>query len=360
MVEEVNNIVFNLLISGRDVFLPTVGSLFTRYAGAQLLTYRRLGRGVREVVYSTQERGFSLVDAIAGAAGCDRHEAEGIYDRWLAHTLTGQVLTIKGVGVVRQRRFIPDGALDVVLNPLGRAPLVLRGGGRVVRRVAFAAAAALLLAAAGYGYVALLETGPSSGRRTQHGEVVAVLPVADGPAANAAGGVADANAAAECTDGSGLAAEQTDGLLSVRTEQQPAVCEEDAKAALRLADTLTDKDIAASVSPDAARERLEVTEPSDRTATGTDSAGRTEVAQVPAQMESGQTYLVLGVYSTVENARRAAQQTATKHPDVVPHIYRFGEKFMVSIGAYASREEAKEVIRAYGTRFRGLWPYSKK
>ena len=36
MVEQVNNLLLNLLISGRGVFLPSVGSLYTRFGGARL------------------------------------------------------------------------------------------------------------------------------------------------------------------------------------------------------------------------------------------------------------------------------------------------------------------------------------
>lgn len=81
MVEQVNNLLLNLLISGRGVFLPSVGSLYTRFGGARLLSGRKVERGVREVVYTPQERGVSLIDAIAEAGGCDRAEAADIYAR---------------------------------------------------------------------------------------------------------------------------------------------------------------------------------------------------------------------------------------------------------------------------------------
>lgn len=360
MVEQVNNLLFNLLISGRGVLLPTVGSLFTRYVGARLQPGGRLERGVREVVYTAQERGLTLVDAIAEAAGCDRHEAAEIYDRWLAQTFADHILTIAGVGEVRQGRFVPDAALEAVLNPQGGTSLVLRRRGRVTRRVAFAVAAALVLAVAGYGYMMLRDAGAGSVPGAQDGEVVAALPVTGGPVADVSGETAEATSAAGSSGGIEAAAEQTDGLLSVHAEQQPAVHERDADAALRPADTVAAGDAAAPASPASAQERREVTVQTDLAANNTGSAARTDVVQAPLRMEPGRTYLVLGVYSTVENARRAARQTATKNPDVVPQIYRFGEKFMVSIGAYASREEATEAIRTYGSRFRGVWPYSKK
>ena len=147
MVEQVNNLLLNLLISGRGVFLPSVGSLYTRFGGARLLSGRKVERGVREVVYTPQERGVSLIDAIAEAGGCNRAEAADIYARWLSHTLAGEVLTVEGVGELRQQCFTPDPALERLFNPLGKAPVTLHRTTHRGRRIAVATGVVLLLAA---------------------------------------------------------------------------------------------------------------------------------------------------------------------------------------------------------------------
>ena len=147
MVEQVNNLLLNLLISGRGVFLPSVGSLYTRFGGARLLSGRKVERGVREVVYTPQERGVSLIDAIAEAGGCDRAEAADIYARWLSHTLAGEVLTVEGVGELRQQCFTPDPALERLFNPRGKTPVTLHRTTHRGRRIAVATGVVLLLAA---------------------------------------------------------------------------------------------------------------------------------------------------------------------------------------------------------------------
>ena len=154
MVEQVNNLLLNLLISGRGVFLPSVGSLYTRFGGARLLSGRKVERGVREVVYTPQERGVSLIDAIAEAGGCDRAEAADIYARWLSHTLAGEVLTVEGVGELRQQCFTPDPALERLFNPRGKTPVTLHRTTHRGRRIAVATGVVLLLAA-GSAYLAL-------------------------------------------------------------------------------------------------------------------------------------------------------------------------------------------------------------
>ena len=56
MVGEVNKIIYNMLISGRGVFLPEVGSLFIERQGARRISKERLLSPRNVVTYSTQEQ----------------------------------------------------------------------------------------------------------------------------------------------------------------------------------------------------------------------------------------------------------------------------------------------------------------
>ena len=60
MVGEVNKIIYNMLISGRGVFLPEVGSLFIERQGARRISKERLLSPRNVVTYSTQEQAPSL------------------------------------------------------------------------------------------------------------------------------------------------------------------------------------------------------------------------------------------------------------------------------------------------------------
>ncbi len=386
MVEQVNKIVFNLLVSGRGVFLPTVGSLYTRYSGARLLSGRTVERGVREVAYTPGERGVSLVDAIAEAAGCDHAEAAAVYDRWLIRTFADQVLTIEGVGGVRQGRFMPDPALDGLLNPLGRTPLVLRRTGR--RRWVPAMAIVLLLAAGCYGYMALrdpcgglcgLRCGERPNPADPHRQAVAVRAGAPTDKAPLAGLEGDSLRAGDASV-AGADVVPASGADPTKQSGPEGIFGADRAGAEASAPALIDSsadgpavtDFSSAYSGPDGSDAMPVV-PAETAGGGAGAEHTSATVPVgedhqdaersdgePARMRVGQTYLVLGVYSTADNARRAAREAAAKHPDVTPRIYCFGEKFMVSIGSYPSREEAAEAIRAYGARFRGLWPYSKK
>ena len=89
----------------------------------------------------------------------------------------------------------------------------------------------------------------------------------------------------------------------------------------------------------------------------TRSAG---TADAPASLVSGRRYVVLGVFSTPENAARAVDAAAEKDPSVRCGIYRFGTKFMVSPFESADTEACALFVRNYSDRFPGLWIYTAR
>ena len=75
---------------------------------------------------------------------------------------------------------------------------------------------------------------------------------------------------------------------------------------------------------------------------------------------SGRHYVVLGVFSTEENARRAVRETAGKESAFRCRIYRFGEKFMVSPFSSDDAGVCTQFIRAQGGRFPDMWTYTAR
>ena len=65
MVDQVNRLAGNLLAAGGELYLPGVGSLCVRFHGAKRLSARLVEPPSREVVFTSQQRGVSLVDEIA-------------------------------------------------------------------------------------------------------------------------------------------------------------------------------------------------------------------------------------------------------------------------------------------------------
>lgn len=78
---------------------------------------------------------------------------------------------------------------------------------------------------------------------------------------------------------------------------------------------------------------------------------------------SGKSYVVLGIYSTIENAKRAVAQAEEAYGLVAGEscIFNYGSKFLVSLGESDKRAHAQEVAARYRTE-RGandVWVYSK-
>lgn len=112
------------------------------------------------------------------------------------------------------------------------------------------------------------------------------------------------------------------------------------------------------------------TAPADTTATAvvtpTETAPATPAAQPTAstatvqRMTSGWSYVVLGVFSTEENARRAANEAAYGADPMTCTIYYFGQKWMVSPHASADAASAQAFRKAHATHNPDLWVYQAK
>ncbi|MBQ5894775.1 MAG: SPOR domain-containing protein, partial [Rikenellaceae bacterium] len=80
-----------------------------------------------------------------------------------------------------------------------------------------------------------------------------------------------------------------------------------------------------------------------------------------SEMTSGVSYVVLGVFSTEENARKYIKQMATRAPDVACRAYKFqGSKFMVSGFESTDGAEATAFIREHRSKLPDLWVYKRK
>lgn len=80
----------------------------------------------------------------------------------------------------------------------------------------------------------------------------------------------------------------------------------------------------------------------------------------PARLVSGRRYVVLGVFSTPENAARAAQLARETEGSFRCGVYRFGAKFMVSPFESEDAEACTLFIRAHAETFPGMWTYTAR
>lgn len=355
MVDQVNRLAGNLLAAGGELYLPGVGSLCVRFRGARRLSARLVEPPSREVVFTSQQRGVSLVDEIArvlrDAAPAETpcsdtdgtpvsssasvvssapvapqreqaqvaSQARDIYDRWLMRTRQDDVLTIEGVGVLKFKHFTPDEAFDRRINPQGHAPVRIHRPRRFDGAMWIGIAAIVFVVAfTAYWWLDNRHAAPTVTTGSESVTLVAAAPAA--------------------TEHSAAAEASADGVG---------------------ADSVTDPAAAGTASAVSGAEgAAQNAAPVLRTEApaGTDPTADGE----PARLVSGRRYVVLGVFSTPENAARAAQLAREKEGSFRCGVYRFGAKFMVSPFESEDAEACTLFIRAHAETFPGMWTYTAR
>ena len=276
MIEEVNKIIYNMLISGRGVFLPEVGTLYIERQAARKLADGRLLSPRNTVVFVDGVQAPSLVEEIVAIAGCGVEQAQDIYERWQSKTLQEGVLTIGGVGVLKGKSFSTDKAFHSAINPQGVKTLVVRKKSSntwlyVVSAVAVVVALAIL---------AFLMWGDKFMGKQSAEKVV---------------------------------------VEQVVTPETPAV----------------------------EAEQVAAGEP-------------TSEPQVVANNTSYAYYVVMGIFSTPENAERAVKDAEAKVKDASCVVLPFKNKYMVTIFGSDNVADCNTFARSYRDIYPDLWVYNKK
>lgn len=346
MVDEVNRLVRDLLAAGGAVSLPGVGTLYTERRGAQRLSKRSVLPPCRVVAFTSQLQGTALSVTIAAKAGCSMAEAEEIYSRWLARTREGETLTIGGVGELRFKHFSLDPAFDRLLNPQGREPVRVKPA-RSFDWALWVGIAAIVIAAAfgGYQFVMLNGEEPAAvAEKVPDTEKPAIRPDDAELPEHVAGTVGEGVLSSE------VPAADIAGADGPR--EKSSVPESVAEQSNRLSDN----------SAAAGRETHAAVQSGTQLqqAAATQIPTQPDASTEPASLVSGRHYVVLGVYSTPQNAARAVEDASAKGTPVRSAVYRFGEKFMVSPFESADAEPCAQFIQKYKDRFPGLWTYTAR
>lgn len=303
--EEIGRIVRHRLAAEETVLLPGIGSLGIRRTPARRLSATRIAPPCRSVEFSSAEQGVPLVDTIARAAACTPEQAQDAYRRWLDKSRDPQSgrLTIVGVGTLFQKSFRPDPAFDRLLNPQGREV-------RTLRRTtpwwlwSLSTLGIVFLAAAGIFWLDPVTRWPEW--------------------------FSSAPAAVEMPLPTPVEKPDT----TAATAPQPATHAADSTAT-----------VAAETVPAAPAEERPAEEEIVRT-------------------RSGESYVVLGIFSSERNARRAIEQAVAQNESLTEadcRIFLYGDKFLVSLGEAESREEAQaEAARRRKSGLPEVWVYSKR
>lgn len=303
MVGEVNKIIYNLLVSGKDVCIGGVGTLVTMRYAAHRASRKSMTPPYRIVIFTTEQRGESLEGEIARVADVDAEKAHEIFERWLSAVSDGETLKIEGVGILRRDKFLPEETFIDALNPLGRAPIRLKPKTNVWLYIFASVCVLFALIVAGYVYV------DSRGIELFGGE-----------------GRVDDNAS-----------------VVEKAEPEPIVASE--SSTIEIVDSVM---IAQPVEEHAHQVQVREQEVVD-----TDS-------RAILSTESGYSYVVLGVFSTIDNAERAIRDAQKQDGALQCSVYHYGNKFMVALHEAPSRSECQEFARSLGDKFKDLWIYSRK
>lgn len=341
MVNEVNKIAADTLAREHALHLPGVGSLVVERRPAERITSRRMRRAYLAVTFTSQQRGVSLVARIAAVAGVDVARAQDIYDRWLAKCGGGQTLAIEGIGRLDRKSFIADGDFDRLLNPAGRGEVAV---GRYSRHIFGAIVSGICIAVLAVTLgIGLYYTG--------FGDMVADLggifsrPASETAAAEFAAVADNVPAAAGLPDGA--------------ADEVPAADTREAADADGRVDTVPGVE-----SERPAAEQLPQSSQTEQTEQPVRDARPAAVVESPAdgavgRLTSGCSYVVLGVFSSPENAVRAVAEARAKHGVEGGGAFVYGPKYLAALYFDMDRERCAEYARS-ATQFSDLWIYTAR
>ena len=346
MTEQVARLIGNLLAGGSIVCLPGVGSLRVERQPARRIDRRHVVPPCRRVEFSSQQSGVSLVEEIARVLRVNgvkpedpMPEAGKVYDRWLAQVREGETLTIVGVGTLRFKDFKLDEAFDRRLNPQGHEAVRVRAPRRfdAVLWIGILAIVCVLGATAYWWY----------GERRQHAEM---LVSASDRTAQDAGRTQLPEGVSGTAPGSqpNVTGNSTAGKEPL-VEAAATAPADSGTATLPTPESPTTSGGTAAISGTADPK-------SDRESPAMQSASETR----PAVLVSGRSYVVMGVFSSEANARRAAREASSKEVAITCGVYRFGAKYMVSPFESDDPETCRLFIRAHAERFPGMWTYTAR
>lgn len=300
MVNEVNKIIYNRLITEREVTLPGVGSLSLVRHAASMSSREVIAAPRLTIEFSSHAEGCSVVDAIAVIGGTDTATAEDIYSRWLEKVCSGSTLTIEGVGILRNKSFEVDKELLSMLNGTSatHVNVVRRKKGRTMLWVGLT-----------LSIIALIVS------------IAAIFNV----------------------DISAISDKATNADKQVETIVENIIVEPEAED-VASGELTTDVEEDIHTQDVVAVESVEVA----------------TVADNWMMRDDIHHWVVAGSYSTMSNAESAAEAITTKYQDIDCKIITLGKMYAVAIYGSSDRDDCVQYMRKYHKNFGEAWIFTPK
>lgn len=300
MVNEVNKIIYNRLITEREVTLPGVGSLSLVRHAASMSSREVIAAPRLTIEYSSHAEGCSVVDAIAVIGGTDTATAEDIYSRWLEKVRSGSTLTIEGVGILRNKSFEVDKELLSMLNGTSatHVNVVRRKKGRTMLWVGLT-----------LSIIALIVS------------IAAIFNI----------------------DISAIYDKATNANKQVETTVENIVVES-------VAEDVASGEPTTDVEEDIHTQNVVAVE----------SVEVATVADNWTMRDDIHHWVVAGSYSTMSNAESAAETITTKYQDIDYKIITLGKMYAVAIYGSNDRDDCVQYMRKYHKNFGEAWIFTPK
>lgn len=301
MVDAINKIIRNTLLKGgAGVVLPDVGRLRIVNHPAARNSRKTIIPPHKTVVMDNSTDGISIVDEIV-RFDVDAKLANEAYNVWREQSFKDGILTVSGVGTAKNGVFKTDREFMRILNPQGTTPVAIKP--RTDKFFFMFASLCCVFALCIGGYIWINNRNSEERIKT--------------------------------------------GTPAPKSEQQNTTA-------------------AKAVAEDAEKPVVQpVVEPV--TEMQTSEQEQQQAQEQPQQPDnnavlrstSGRSYLVLGIFSTEDNARRAIADAVQRYPAADCRIYHYSEKFMVSLFE-GNNSECVKYQRSVEDTFPGLWIYTKR
>ena len=332
MVDEVNKLIGNILAERTEVSLPEIGTLWVERIPAQRISRKMMRPPHRRVTFRNETDAKRLATYITEVAKCDVAAADEIYARWKAQTMKDGVLTIEGIGVLRNKQFTMSEEFTARLNPQGTEPVRMhcQGGFDWVIGCGIAAIACGLF----FGGYYLFDNRVEFFYAKEEVAVVAQEKQQDKA-------VSEEVTTDEVATANGVATSET-----ASTSEPSEPCAGSATSETATATTPTE-----GTTPTATTTNAATQAPQEEQIL---LAGQGTVDE-PAKRVPGRSYVVLGVFGTKANARRTLDAARGVHPDWNLGVYRLGNNLMVTAFESDKEDPCQLFKRAYQAEYTDMW-----
>lgn len=313
MVNEVNKLIFNALISGREVYIAELGTLYiTRHESAKLRK-NRVEAPSFTLMFTPECRGEALSSIICKAANVTDDEAADIARRWLQKSTNDGRVVIEGIGTIANGTITIDTELSKRLKGSGRVvELTKQKSGNTI---AWAIVVALLLCSAcicTYIYIYI-------SRKATDSAIEKVAPI-----------------------------EIVDNNISDNTSDY----KQDTTIAEPIPTPVSEPISSPAVQTLPEPQNEPQTEVKEEVASSTSSADWRE--------QSVRHYVIFGSYSTLNNANLAIRKISRKNPDAQCKILPLGKMYAVAVYGSTNRKECERFKRAHRSEYKNAWIHTPK